>query len=143
MLRRATTRHTIPELSKEPNRIPSTTSNLSEPATAVDSRSSTETNGLEWAVSFGAMMVPFAGFLYFHKLGYFNKSLEVIAKSRFGVHGFLALPFVTLSIEKCIYDTVQSLQGIDPNVVPEGRGGFPSGGAALPSLSLVAVRKKD
>merc|ERR1712071_68041 len=134
-------KHTIPERAintriaslkapKEENELISTTSQIQEPS------------GIEWVVSFGAMMTPFLGFCYFHQLSLFSKTLNVISKSRFGVYGFLALPFATLSMEKCIYDTVQSLQGINPNVVPEGRGGFPSGGAALPSFSLVDVRKR-
>ena len=46
-----------------------------------------------------------------------------------GVYGLFALPFLTLGMEKSIYDTVQAWQGIDPNVRPKDRGGFPSGGA--------------
>lgn len=94
----------------------------------------------QWAVTFGGMMVPFVGFLYAHQKGYFVAAVERIAKSRFGVHGLLLMPFFTLSAEKCIYDTIQCLQGIDPQVIPEGRGGFPSGGANLPSFSLVSVQ---
>ena len=45
------------------------------------------------------------------------------------MYGLLALPFLTLGMEKSIYDTVQAWQGIDPNVRPKDRGGFPSGGA--------------
>jgi hypothetical protein len=45
-------------------------------------------------------------------------------------------------MEKCVYDSVQAFQGIDPNVRPADRGGFPSGGAALPSFSLIAVRSR-
>lgn len=94
----------------------------------------------QFAITFGAMMVPFLGFCYGHQLGYFNAALVRIEKSRFGVYGFLGMPFITLSMEKCIYDTVQSLQGINPKVVPKDRGGFPSGGGALlPSFSLVPV----
>ena len=62
-------------------------------------------------------------------------------KSPVGVYGLFALPFVTLGMEKSIYDTVQSWQGLDPKVVPADRGGFASGGgAALPSFSLIPVR---
>jgi hypothetical protein len=72
-------------------------------------------------------------------------------------------------MEKCIYDTVQvkyfrycrifilnhllniilyasfiqAAQGLDPNVIPADRGGFPSGGGNLPSFSLIAVRKSS
>lgn len=153
MLRRVTTKHTVPEM-----RIQGRMTGASVPMTPEASSSKgmvpvpvsqqtqttsiVEQSGKEWVVSFGAMMMPFLGFCYFHQIGYFSKSLDWIAKSRFGVHGFLAVPFITLSMEKCIYDTVQSLQGIDPNIVPEGRGGFPSGGSNLPSFSLVEVKKR-
>eukprot|EP00040_Diaphanoeca_grandis_P040149 m.261394 g.261394 ORF g.261394 m.261394 type:complete len:133 (-) comp42094_c0_seq1:634-1032(-) len=63
--------------------------------------------------------------------------------NRFGVYGFFAVPFVTITGEKCVYDSLQSLQGIDPCVVRESRQneGFPSGGAKyLPSFSLFPVR---
>ena len=66
--------------------------------------------------------------------------VESVARSPVGVYGLLALPFMTL--EKSIYDTVQAWQGLDPNVRPKDRGGFPSGGAALPSFSLIPVQKK-
>jgi hypothetical protein len=45
-----------------------------------------------------------------------------------------------LALEKCIYDTAQAAQGIDPTIRPANRGGFPSGGAALPSFALVPVQ---
>ena len=60
-----------------------------------------------------------------------------------GFYGIFALPFLTLGMEKCVYDTAQAFQGIDPNVRPADRGGFPSGGADLPSFSLVAVQKTN
>jgi hypothetical protein len=49
---------------------------------------------------------------------------------------------VTLGMEKSIYDTVQAAQGINPNTRPADRGGFPSGGAELPSFSLIPVRQR-
>jgi hypothetical protein len=58
------------------------------------------------------------------------------------VYGLFALPFVTLAMEKSIYDTVQAWQGIDPNVVPADRGGFPSGGASESLLSFY-LRRQD
>lgn len=82
------------------------------------------------------------GVCYAHQKGLTVKVLNAIWKSPVGVYGFFALPFMTLAMERCIYDTVQCWQGIDPSVVPEGRGGFPSGGALLPSLSLIPVQKK-
>lgn len=96
----------------------------------------------EWMVSFAATMVPFAAFCYGHSRGATVRVVEAVVKSPVGVYGLLLLPFGTLAMEKCIYDTVQSIQGIDPKITPSDRGGFPSGGgAALPSFSLVAVRK--
>jgi hypothetical protein len=70
-----------------------------------------------------------------------TRVVERVVTSPVGVYGLFALPFVTLGMEKSIYDTVQAWQGLDPNVVPSDRGGFPSGGASLPSFSLIPVRK--
>ena len=96
-----------------------------------------------WMVSFGAAMVPFCSFLYFHSKGGTGRVVEAVVRSPLGVYGLLALPFVSLAMEKCVYDTAQAAQGIDPTIVPANRGGFPSGGgAALPSLSLVPVQKE-
>jgi hypothetical protein len=95
----------------------------------------------EWVVSFAATMVPFVGFCYGHSRGMTGRAVEAVVRSPVGVYGLLALPFCTLAMEKCIYDTVQAAQGIDPNFRPKDRGGFPSGGAELPSFSLIAVRK--
>lgn len=94
-----------------------------------------------WIYSFGAAMIPFTAFCYGHSKGATVRVVERMVKSPFGVYGLLALPFVTLGMEKCIYDTVQSCQGINPNVRPKDRGGFPSGGADLPSFSLIPVQK--
>ena len=95
-----------------------------------------------WLVSFSAAMLPFCGFLYGHSRGVTVRAVEAMARSPVGVYGLLALPFVTLSMEKCIYDTVQSAQGLDPCVRPADRGGFPSGGAELPSFSLIPVQQR-
>ncbi|KAI2501940.1 hypothetical protein MHU86_12493 [Fragilaria crotonensis] len=94
-----------------------------------------------WVISFGAAMVPLVGFLYGHNRGFTKWAVEGVVRSPLGPAGLLLLPFVTLSMEKCIYDTAQSIQGINPNVRPADRGGFPSGGADLPSFSLVPVMK--
>lgn len=95
-----------------------------------------------WFISWGATMVPFCAFLYGHQRGITVRAVEFMAKSRVGVYGLLAMPFVTLAMEKCIYDTVQAAQGIDPKLRPADRGGFPSGGAELfPSFSLIPVQK--
>uniref|UniRef100_A0A7R9WL75 Uncharacterized protein n=1 Tax=Pseudictyota dubia TaxID=2749911 RepID=A0A7R9WL75_9STRA len=87
-------------------------------------------------------MVPFCAFCYGHQRGVTTRVVERMVKSRVGVYGLFALPFFTLAMEKSIYDTVQCWQGIDPNVRPADRGGFPSGGAELPSLSLIPVQKR-
>ena len=68
--------------------------------------------------------------------------VNAVVQSPVGVYGLLALPFVSLAMEKCIYDTAQAAQGIDPSIRPANRGGFPSGGAALPSLALVPVAQE-
>ena len=83
-----------------------------------------------WFVSFSATMIPFLGFCYGHQRGVTVQVLERMAKMRGGVYGFFVLPFITLGMEKSIYDTVQSLQGINPRTRPKDRGGFPSGGAS-------------
>ena len=99
-------------------------------------------NNTAWLYSFGAAMVPFTAFCYGHSRGVTVRVVEAVVRSPVGVYGLFALPFVTLSMEKSIYDTVQAWQGIDPNVRPKERGGFPSGGADLPSFSLIPVQKK-
>ena len=59
-----------------------------------------------------------------------------------GIPALLAIPFLGMSMEKCFYDTLVSIQGCDPTYVPPEKRGdaFPSGGHALPSFSLVPVR---
>lgn len=93
-----------------------------------------------WFISFSAAMVPFCAFCYGHSRGVTTRVVERVVKSPVGVYGLFALPFVTLGMEKSIYDTVQAWQGINPNFRPADRGGFPSGGAELPSFSLIPVR---
>ena len=82
-----------------------------------------------WMYSFAAAMVPFTAFCYGHQRGATTRVVEAVVRSPVGVYGLLALPFLTLGMEKSIYDTVQAWQGIDPNIRPKERGGFPSGGA--------------
>jgi hypothetical protein len=94
-----------------------------------------------WLYSFGAAMVPFTAFCYGHQRGATGRVVEAVVRSPVGVYGLFALPFVTLAMEKSIYDTVQAWQGIDPKIRPKERGGFPSGGADLPSFSLIPVQK--
>ena len=95
-----------------------------------------------WVWSFSAAMVPFVAFCYGHQRGVTGRVVERMVKSPVGVYGLFLLPFATLSMEKCIYDSVQSWQGIDPKIRPVDRGGFPSGGADLPSFSLIPVQKR-
>jgi len=112
-----------------------------EPTSLLNKPLSPERNDSAWLFSFAGAMIPFVTFCYAHQRGATVRILEKVSKSRFGVHGFLALPFITLSMEKCIYDTLQSAQGVDPKMVPTDRGGFPSGGGNLPSFSLIPVMK--
>jgi hypothetical protein len=67
---------------------------------------------------------------------------------RFGVTGILSMPFITLTVEKVFYDSLQAARGYD--LQEERRksgqnphGDFPSGGAALPSWSLVPVASEE
>lgn len=58
-----------------------------------------------WMISFGAAMIPFTTFCYFHSKGGTGRVVEAVVRSPLGVYGLLALPFVSLAMEKCIYDT--------------------------------------
>ena len=86
-------------------------------------------DGVAWVYSLAAMMLPFSAFCFSHTRGVTVRVVERVARSPVGVYGLLALPFCTLAMEKSIYDTVQAWQGMDPNIRPADRGGFPSGGA--------------
>mmetsp|Transcript_29105 Transcript_29105/g.70185 ORF Transcript_29105/g.70185 Transcript_29105/m.70185 type:complete len:141 (+) Transcript_29105:480-902(+) len=97
---------------------------------------------MAWAYSFGAAMVPFVAFCYGHQRGMTGRVVERVVRSPVGVYGLFLLPFTTLAMEKSIYDTVQAWQGINPNIRPADRGGFPSGGAELPSFSLIPVQDR-
>jgi hypothetical protein len=88
-------------------------------------------DNVEWMYSFAAAMVPFTAFCYGHSRGMTSRVVERVVRSPVGVYGLLALPFITLGMEKSIYDTVQAWQGINPNIRPMDRGGFPSGGAGM------------
>ncbi len=90
-------------------------------------------------------MVPFTAFCIGHSRGLTGRVLEKLVRlpGGIGYYAIFTLPFLTLGMEKSIYDTAQSVQGIDPCVRPQDRGGFPSGGANLPSFSLVPVQKKN
>lgn len=64
---------------------------------------------------------------------------------RFGAAGLIGVPAVTLTMEKTCYDTYTAYYGQsiydDAATKPNPHGGFPSGGAQLPSLSLIHTRK--
>jgi hypothetical protein len=69
--------------------------------------------------------------------------------NRFGVPGVLALPWITLASEKVAYDTFLAARGYDLQEERRKKGGqnphgeFPSGGAGLPSLSLLPVANEQ
>ncbi|XRB09999.1 hypothetical protein NFJ02_44g111630 [Pycnococcus provasolii] len=69
-------------------------------------------------------------------------TVNAILRSPVGAYGLFAIPFVGLAGEKCFYDSSMALQGIDPNALRPDRKdeGYPSGGHALPSLSLFPVK---
>lgn len=106
-------------------------------------RRETNIDNYAWMISFSAAMVPFVAFCYGHSKGMTGRVVESVCRSRVGPAGLLLLPFVTLAMEKSVYDTVQAAQGINPNVVPADRGGFPSGGGNLPSFSLIPVQEQS
>ena len=67
--------------------------------------------------------------------------------NRVGAAGLLGIPFVSLFLEKSLYDTYCAYHG--ESIYDEApadfdgtgkHGGFPSGGASLPSLSLLKTR---
>ena len=135
-------------LSNIATRTTGTATATQQEATSTTSRPETmsdmdDRDNVAWMYSFVAAMVPFSAFCYGHQRGATGRIVERVVKSPVGVYGLLALPFVSLGMEKSIYDTVQAWQGIDPNVRPKDRGGFPSGGAELPSFSLIPVQKRQ
>jgi hypothetical protein len=82
-------------------------------------------------------MVPFTALCYGHTRGMTVKVVEAVLRSPIGGYGLLALPFLTLAMEKSVSDTVQAYQGIDPNVRPTDRGGFTSGGSGMDYVVVV------
>lgn len=68
--------------------------------------------------------------------------INVIYK-RVGPAGLVFIPWVTLTLEKAGYDTWCAYHGssiYDQGVRDPNDTGFPSGGASLPSFSLVQTR---
>eukprot|EP00549_Striatella_unipunctata_P024674 CAMPEP_0118720148 /NCGR_PEP_ID=MMETSP0800-20121206/29936_1 /TAXON_ID=210618 ORGANISM="Striatella unipunctata, Strain CCMP2910" /NCGR_SAMPLE_ID=MMETSP0800 /ASSEMBLY_ACC=CAM_ASM_000638 /LENGTH=127 /DNA_ID=CAMNT_0006627729 /DNA_START=80 /DNA_END=466 /DNA_ORIENTATION=- len=116
-----------------PNNNDNDNDHLVRPKTLKDYDPRSNDDDASWIFSFAA-----------HARGVTVKAIEYVAlRSPLGVYGLLAMPIVTLTMEKTIYDTVQAAQGVDPNLRPADRGGFPSGGADLPSFSLVPVQKQS
>lgn len=114
---------------------------MTEPTRTISATHETA-NDSSWVLSFAAAMLPFTAFCYGHSKGMTARVVNAVVRSPLGAPGLLLLPFVTLGMEKSIYDTVQAAQGINPNTRPADRGGFPSGGAELPSFSLIPVQHK-
>ena len=73
--------------------------------------------------------------------GMFARVVDVVYK-RVGAAGLLGIPFATLTMEKSTYDTYCAYHGHSIYEAKENNpnGGFPSGGAALPSFSLLKTR---
>jgi len=74
--------------------------------------------------------------------GKLESLVKAVVKSPIGPVGLLAVPFCGMAMEKCFYDTLVSLQGVNPNIQPETRKmeTYPAGGHALPSFSVVPVK---
>ena len=75
--------------------------------------------------------------------GLFGKVVGAVY-NRVGAAGLLAIPFGSLTIEKSTYDTYCAYHGQSIYEQHDGKakhGGFPSGGAALPSFSLLKTRQ--
>ena len=77
--------------------------------------------------------------------GTFGKIVGMVY-NRVGAAGLLAIPFGSLTLEKSLYDTYCAYHGhsiYEASDKTPKHGGFPSGGAALPSFSLVKTRMAD
>lgn len=93
-------------------------------------------------VIFGVLpMLPHGG-----NNGKLAKLIEIIYR-RIGPAGLIGLPAVTLTLEKSAYDSYTAYYGqsIYEAAKADGtpkHGGFPSGGAQLPSFSLIETRRE-
>ena len=76
--------------------------------------------------------------------GLFGKVVDHVYR-RVGATGLLMIPFGTLAMEKSTYDTYCAYHGqsIYESKESNPHGGFPSGGAALPSFSLLKTRGEN
>jgi hypothetical protein len=94
-------------------------------------------------ISVGLVLIPNAMMMRSHINGGTVKIVNWVIASRFpGPPGLLLVPFAGLALEKVFYDTAMSIQGVDPNAARADRKdeGFPAGGHAFPSLSVLPVR---
>ena len=142
----------VPFLLPQPTSIMTSLSSAAEqppssttPSPPLPPARETRQDSNAWLISFGAAMVPFLAFLYGHQRGLTVRAINAVVRSPIGAPGLLLLPFGTLAAEKSVYDTVQAAQGIDPYNArgAAAAGGFPSGGAALPSFSLIPVQRHN
>uniref|UniRef100_A0A7S3JUE7 Uncharacterized protein n=1 Tax=Aureoumbra lagunensis TaxID=44058 RepID=A0A7S3JUE7_9STRA len=75
------------------------------------------------------------------KSGTLTKIIDTIYQ-KLGPGGLIGLPAISLTLEKCCYDTYCAFYGHSIYNEPTPNGGFqfPSGGAQLPSFSLIETR---
>jgi hypothetical protein len=95
------------------------------------------------------MVIPNAMMWKMAYSGSGQRIINTVLRSPMGAHGLLLIPFVGIFLEKSFYDSAMSLQGIDPNAVPNYHSrdkngasvqSFPGGGYNLPSLSVFPVK---
>ena len=94
-------------------------------------------------VSIGLVLIPNAMMMRSHINGGTVRIVKWVLASRFpGPPGLFVVPFAALAVEKVFYDTAMSIQGVDPNAARADRKdeGFPAGGHAIPSFSILPVR---
>jgi hypothetical protein len=88
-----------------------------------------------------ACATPFSLMCFFHGLGYSHKFFMALYRLG-GARLLIGITPLTISFEKCIYDTTNCFCGRDPNThTGNYPTHYPSGGHMLPSFSLVQLRK--